>query len=298
MDKEKCGRYIRRKREALGLSKSELAEKLGVSGYDVDCWESGFFPPAELLLPLSDALKINVEELLSGEDLPEKTLSSQPTHSPQTDGISGNVPAQSGDLPLSSVPTREGKAEASSASASPEAKPPKTEKSYYEELHEKMRDVDWENVAVLPSGENGFSDGERRFGKILCVCFLALVLIIQGFRLGGYLTRDRELTLKNYGEYISVSVYPVGEGPIYSELKEYTVAVSAKTDIEDFRITAEVSFYNVRDMINGEIKYIYRDVSLSKSVFAENASVSQNLSFDFDVREGNITIKSVEGRLP
>ena len=69
MDKEKCGKYIREKREALGLTKEELAEKLNVGAYDVDCWEAGFFPSAEFLLPLSDALHIDVEELLSGEDL-------------------------------------------------------------------------------------------------------------------------------------------------------------------------------------------------------------------------------------
>ena len=72
MDKEKCGKYIREKREALGLTKEELAEKLNVGAYDVDCWEAGFFPSAEFLLPLSDALHIDVEELLSGEDLAEK----------------------------------------------------------------------------------------------------------------------------------------------------------------------------------------------------------------------------------
>lgn len=47
--------------------------KLNVGAYDVDCWEAGFFPSAEFLLPLSDALHIDVEELLSGEDLAEKT---------------------------------------------------------------------------------------------------------------------------------------------------------------------------------------------------------------------------------
>lgn len=74
MDKEKCGKYIREKREALGLTKEELAEKLNVGAYDVDCWEAGFFPSAEFLLPLSDALHIDVEELLSGEDLCGKKL--------------------------------------------------------------------------------------------------------------------------------------------------------------------------------------------------------------------------------
>ena len=51
MDKQKCGEYIRRKREALGLSQAELAEKLGVSTYEISAWEAGFFPEAEYLLP-------------------------------------------------------------------------------------------------------------------------------------------------------------------------------------------------------------------------------------------------------
>lgn len=68
MDKKKCGEYIRKKREEKGLSRAELAEKLGVGVYEVDCWEVGDFPAVELLLPLSETLGVEVEELLAGED--------------------------------------------------------------------------------------------------------------------------------------------------------------------------------------------------------------------------------------
>ena len=258
MDKEKCGKYIREKREALGLTKEELAEKLNVGAYDVDCWEAGFFPSAEFLLPLSDALHIDVEELLSGEDLAEKNSAapaspssvSEPSfHAPfdakrssiseaasdalsdsegpsifeaashvSSDSEGSSISETTSDVSpdsecpsaseLSASPVSPASSPEAPSASSPTAAP--APKGYYEELREKMNDTDWENVEVPPSGENGFSGGERRFGKILCICFIAAVLIIQLTRFFGYLNRDRELTLENYREYIEISVYATG----------------------------------------------------------------------------------------
>ena len=217
MDKEKCGKYIREKREALGLTKEELAEKLNVGAYDVDCWEAGFFPSAEFLLPLSDALHIDVEELLSGEDLAEKNSAapaspssvSEPSfHAPSeakrpsiseaasdalsdsegpsifeaashvsSDSEGSSISETTSDVSpdsecpsaseLSASPVSPASSPEAPSASSPTAAP--AEKSYYEELREKMNDTDWENIEVPPSGENGFSVGERIFGKILCI---------------------------------------------------------------------------------------------------------------------------------
>ena len=68
MDKKKCGEYIRKKREEKGLTRIQLAEKLGVGVYDVDSWETGFFPPVEMILPLAEALGVEAEDILAGED--------------------------------------------------------------------------------------------------------------------------------------------------------------------------------------------------------------------------------------
>ncbi len=366
MDKEKCGRYIREKREALGLTREDLAEKLNVSAYDVDCWEAGFFPSAEFLLPLSDALQIDVEELLSGEDLAEKTsaapvspssvsepsfhapsevkrswgsktvsaVSSDSERSSASEAISAaspdserpsvsettsaaspdsecpsaseaisdaspdsecpsapelSAPPVSPSPPLSEVPS------VFSPPVSPSSAPP-AEKSYYEELREKMNDTDWENVEVPQSGENGFSRGERRFGKILCICFIVVVLIIQLTRLFGYLNRDRELTLENYREYIEISVYATdgaaSGGAFVSNPDEYAVRITAKEDIGEFSVAIEVTFSNI---LYGEI---VRTVNIGGESLSEGNTAEETLSFDTVVMKTVHKVISVEGKLP
>lgn len=344
MDKEKCGKYIREKREALGLTKEELAEKLNVGAYDVDCWEAGFFPSAEFLLPLSDALHIDVEELLSGEDLAEKNSAapaspssvSEPSfHAPSeakrpsiseaasdalsdsegpsifeaashvsSDSEGSSISETTSDVSpdsecpsaseLSASPVSPASSPEAPSASSPTAAP--AEKSYYEELREKMNDTDWENVEVPQSGENGFSRGERRFGKILCICFIVVVLIIQLTRLFGYLNRDRELTLENYREYIEISVYATdgaaSGGAFVSNPDEYAVRITAKEDIGEFSVAIEVTFSNI---LYGEI---VRTVNIDGESLSEGNTAEETLSFDTVVMKTVHKVISVEGKLP
>lgn len=69
MDKEKLGRFISLKRRELQLTQKQLAEKLHVTDKAVSKWERGLsFPDIMLLEPLSQALKIPLENLISCED--------------------------------------------------------------------------------------------------------------------------------------------------------------------------------------------------------------------------------------
>lgn len=356
MDKEKCGKYIREKREALGLTKEELAEKLNVGAYDVDCWEAGFFPSAEFLLPLSDALHIDVEELLSGEDLAEKnsaapaspsSVSEPPFHAssevkrPLVSDVSSDserlsVPEAASDVSsdsegssisetashvssdlerlsvsetdsssspdsecpsapeLSAAPVSPASSPEAPSTSSPTAAP--APKGYYEELREKMNDTDWENVEVPPSGENGFSVGERIFGKILCICFIVVFLIIQGTHFFGYLNRERELTLENYREYIEISVYAsdgaaTGNSTVFNP-DEYTVRITAREDIGEFSVAIEVTFRNIL------YEDIVRTVNIGGESLSEGNTVEKTLSFDMVVMETGYQVISVEGQLP
>lgn len=324
MDKEKCGKYIREKREALGLTKEELAEKLNVGAYDVDCWEAGFFPSAEFLLPLSDALHIDVEELLSGEDLAEKNSAapasplsvSEPSFHASSevkrplvsdalsDSEGSSVSEAASDVSsdsecpsaseLSASPVSPASSPEAPSASSPTAAP--AEKSYYEELREKMNDTDWENVEVPPSGENGFSVGERIFGKILCICFIVVFLIIQGTHFFGYLNRERELTLENYREYIEISVYAsdgaaTGNSTVFNP-DEYTVRITAREDIGEFSVAIEVTFRNIL------YEDIVRTVNIGGESLSEGNTVEKTLSFDMVVMETGYQVISVEGQLP
>ncbi len=70
MDQIKIGRFIASCRKAQGMTQAMLAEKLGISDRAVSKWETGkSMPDSGIMLELCGLLKINVNELLSGEKI-------------------------------------------------------------------------------------------------------------------------------------------------------------------------------------------------------------------------------------
>ena len=68
MDQIKIGKFIASCRKEQGFTQSVLAEKLGISDRAVSKWETGkSMPDSGIMLDLCEYLKINVNELLSGE---------------------------------------------------------------------------------------------------------------------------------------------------------------------------------------------------------------------------------------
>lgn len=68
MDQIKIGKFIASCRKELGMTQANLAEKLGISDRAISKWETGkSMPDSGLMLELCYLLKINVNELLSGE---------------------------------------------------------------------------------------------------------------------------------------------------------------------------------------------------------------------------------------
>ena len=69
MDLNKISNFIKTKRKALNLTQEELAEKLFVTEKAVSRWETGRgTPDISLLIPLSKALKVEIPEILNGEE--------------------------------------------------------------------------------------------------------------------------------------------------------------------------------------------------------------------------------------
>ena len=69
MDLNKISNFIKTKRKELGLTQEELAEKLFITEKAISRWETGRgTPDISLLIPLSKELKIEVYELLNGEE--------------------------------------------------------------------------------------------------------------------------------------------------------------------------------------------------------------------------------------
>lgn len=70
MNQEKISYFIQQTRKEHGMTQKELADKLGISDKTVSKWETGKgMPDMDFLVPLCNALDINVNELLSGEKL-------------------------------------------------------------------------------------------------------------------------------------------------------------------------------------------------------------------------------------
>ena len=68
---------IKRLREEKGLTQTQLAEQIGVSSKAVSKWEtSKGLPDISLIEPLSQALGVSVMELMSGDTVVNKNLSS------------------------------------------------------------------------------------------------------------------------------------------------------------------------------------------------------------------------------
>ena len=71
------GSVIKNLREAKGLTQGELAEKIGVSSKAVSKWETAKgLPDISLIEPLSTALGVSVMELMSGDKIINKNISS------------------------------------------------------------------------------------------------------------------------------------------------------------------------------------------------------------------------------
>lgn len=71
------GTTIKKLREAKGLTQLQLAEIIGVSSKTVSKWETGKgLPDISLVEPLSQALGVSVMELMSGEMITNKNISS------------------------------------------------------------------------------------------------------------------------------------------------------------------------------------------------------------------------------
>ena len=68
MDTLKIGRFIAKMRKEKKMTQEDLARLLGVTNKTISRWENGnYMPDLSLLKPLSEALDISLNELLSGE---------------------------------------------------------------------------------------------------------------------------------------------------------------------------------------------------------------------------------------
>ena len=75
MNLQKIGAYIAQKRKELGMTQTELADKLGMSNKSVSKWERGVcLPDVSMYMELCNILGITINEFIAGEDLQQETF--------------------------------------------------------------------------------------------------------------------------------------------------------------------------------------------------------------------------------
>ncbi len=97
------GATIKRLREEKGITQSQLAEQIGVSGKAVSKWETAKgLPDITLIEPLAKALGVSVMELMSGETVNNKNVSANILRSKfYACPVCGNIIRSTGDAVIS-----------------------------------------------------------------------------------------------------------------------------------------------------------------------------------------------------
>lgn len=97
------GSTIKMLREARGMTQAQLAQRIGVSGKAVSKWETAKgLPDISLLQPLAAALGVSVIELMNGEPIVNRNVSSNLVRSRlYVCPICGNVLHSTGDAVIS-----------------------------------------------------------------------------------------------------------------------------------------------------------------------------------------------------
>jgi transcriptional regulator with XRE-family HTH domain len=276
MNGKHIGNFIKFKREELGLTIEQFCATLGVPRSIVESWEKGEIPETQYLVPISQVLHASVDELLKGrqENEEEKVESVLVTPALKTEQASF-----------------------------PQAKqnPPtiQEEKGYYEKLNEKISKTDYANYqSIEPHGEDGFGDGERKFGFILCGLMLAIVLLINVVNIFNFVTRPRELTLENYRQFLEVDVSALSSA---NNKGLYEVRISKKKnayDVENLQITVEIEFQKLMNNspnIDGNPKET-RQVTISDELFTDKEVLKQTVTLPSVMYiERDITVISVSG---
>lgn len=103
MDNYITGATIRRLREAKGITQQQLADEIGVSGKAVSKWETAKgLPDITLIEPLAKVLGVSVMELMSGDMVINKNISSNILRSKfYVCPVCGNIIRTSGDAVIS-----------------------------------------------------------------------------------------------------------------------------------------------------------------------------------------------------
>lgn len=140
MDNYITGATIKRLREAKEITQSQLAEQIGVSGKTVSKWETAKgLPDITLIEPLCRALGVSVIELMSGDTITNKNVSSNILRSKfYVCPICGNIIRTTGDALISCCGITLPSLEAEEADEAHEIRIEKVEDEYFVTVDHEM----------------------------------------------------------------------------------------------------------------------------------------------------------------
>lgn len=265
------GDYLSTKRAEKGLSVSVLAEKLNISEEEVRKWEDGELPDSEHLLALSALLGVSVEDILRGGDAhrDEESEQQEPVNSSHSEDLQTSQ-AEFDEPAISEDIAYRGNECGSSQSG-----------NYI-----------ISDGAISPSGRNGYSSAERKFGYIVFAAFIAIIIFISFMRFFNWATRPRELTVDNYKNYIEIEITPARS----FNPDEYIVSVTPNARIADFRMTLEVDF-RIFDYSSGTGFIEFSETVTISGNPEEQETIEQSVRIDEIAFEEGYKVVSVSGGL-
>lgn len=313
----KTSEFIRTKRESLGLTQAELARKVGVFESEVRMWERGMLPDSKYLLKLADALQVETDEILRGEeecapqevfdegahkqdvhssgqelaqearaDLQEPqpdTLAAQPD-SPSDDAETGRKQTQADDGGTFENLRSEGAADTTEGEPLPE----QGEESGNIGADDPLSEDDF--LFDEPLMRNGFTKTERILGYTAGAVFILIVLLNIISSVVGYVGRDRTLTTENYNNYIEIDSNPVGN----VNIDTVEITVTFKAHVSDFMLSLTLTF---PEML-GSVDYV-TDICFSQNDCEKGEVLIKQIALDSYMYSpfAQIQVNSVSGGL-
>lgn len=290
--------FLAQKRREKALTRAQLAARVGASEADIARWEAGELPDSRCLLPLAEALGVDVEDILraaGGEEASGNAGAAENGAASGGDTASEGDTASGGDT---AAGNGAGNAAAGNGAFSPsdlraEGAPawlssrqaPAEERA--DPAGEAAEPEGWRQEPQvkekLSTPVDGFTRAERVFGYIVCLLVLAaaVFVFVQRFAVGV------ELDEENYENYLDLEAEEGLSGGV-------SITAASSVDIEDLSVVLKVQFFLPASLFEDRAE---RTLTLSKDFLAAGETVSGSVSMGETYQFYNYRVISVGGKI-
>lgn len=290
--------FLAQKRREKALTRAQLAARVGASEADIARWEAGELPDSRCLLPLAEALGVDVEDILraaGGEEASGNAGAAENGAASGGDTASEGDTASGGDT---AAGNGAGNAAAGNGAFSPsdlraEGAPawlssrqaPAEERA--DPAGEAAEPEGWRQEPQvkekLSTPVDGFTRAERVFGYIVCLLVLAaaVFVFVQRFAVGV------ELDEENYENYLDLEAEAGLSGGV-------SITAASSVDIEDLSVVLKVQFFLPASLFEDRAE---RTLTLSKDFLAAGETVPGSVSMGETYQFYSYRVISVGGKI-